>query len=840
VALATLSVLRLINLRAIRRHLLRALLAAISLGGGVAVLIAVMIEATSVSKAIDDVGYRIAGPAPLRIIGAAARGGVGPDVIDKTRAIPGVTAVAPIIRAVTMVRIGDRETYVVALGIDCTARWLIDPAVCPPGVPEPPVLATSTTLGKQLDATSTLVTDANPLPLRGIQSVAQLDTMNNGNVIVVPLSTAKAVFARADRVDQLYVTLADESKTSDTQGQLRDALGPGFSVLTRSDPDRGFNVNIVLLPLLAIFALIAIGVGVILIAQITRLSVEERRHEIAVAAALGASPLSAVTGFLAEAALLGLVGSIIGILAGIGIAHPVVASASALTQVYVGVDVPVVVKPFVVGIGVATGVLLAVLAALPPSLSAMRTAIASELSGRAAQEDTKSKSIWPKALALLVVGFAGVIAVELATKSGGLEPWQAAVTGIGVVTALVGLLTAAAYLSAQVIAFARLPPDRGGGATLRIALTGLRANPTRTTAIAGAVAVPIAVAMLLSGFLIGVNRGSADLATSQASGRLVVTTSRFSDWGGLDAKFAPETVAKLASLPGVGHVEQMVEIEITLVDGTTVYARTEDIPTFPFPVLAGQPREATLDGNQLIIGGILAREKNIRIGDKIRLGTGPAARDMTVGTIVATPELGGRRLYLPFQAAKEIYGDQPPGLVRIVPAPGARLDQIADEIRSTEFAQPVKVVDSVGYENETAKGVAKILGTMNALKYGLLAIAFISVTATLLLVGMRRRREMALIQALGATRSKVFSVTTIEAVVASAVGAVFGAGLSIAILEAIRRATVVTVGAVSPLTFPWSEAVKYSLLAIAAAILAAVIPAWKGTQTTPSTALRDE
>jgi putative ABC transport system permease protein len=105
---------------------------------------------------------------------------------------------------------------------------------------------------------------------------------------------------------------------------------------------------------------------------------------------------------------------------------------------------------------------------------------------------------------------------------------------------------------------------------------------------------------------------------------------------------------------------------------------------------------------------------------------------------------------------------------------------------------------------------------------------------------MRRRREMALIQALGATRSKVFAVTTIEAVVASAVGAVFGAGLSIAILEAIRRATVVTVGAVSPLTFPWSEAVKYSLLAIAAAILAAVIPAWKGTKTSPSTALRDE
>ena len=67
---AAVSVLRLINLRAVRRHTLRALLASLSLGGGVAIVVAVMIETSSVRSAIDDVGYRIAGPAPLRIVGA--------------------------------------------------------------------------------------------------------------------------------------------------------------------------------------------------------------------------------------------------------------------------------------------------------------------------------------------------------------------------------------------------------------------------------------------------------------------------------------------------------------------------------------------------------------------------------------------------------------------------------------------------------------------------------------------------------------------------------------------------------------------------------------------------
>ena len=100
--------------------------------------------------------------------------------------------------------------------------------------------------------------------------------------------------------------------------------------------------------------------------------------------------------------------------------------------------------------------------------------------------------------------------------------------------------------------------------------------------------------------------------------------------------------------------------------------------------------------------------------------------------------------------------------------------------------------------------------------------------------------EKALIQALGATPSKVFAVTTIEAVVASAAGALLGGVLSIAITDAVRRAAVVDVGSVTPLIFPVSEATRYAVLAMMAAVFAAVLPAWKNNQAAPSTELRDE
>ncbi|HYO03698.1 MAG TPA: FtsX-like permease family protein, partial [Mycobacterium sp.] len=603
------------------------MLAAFSLGGGVAVVVAVMIETTSVSTAIDDVGYQIAGPAPLRVVGAATRGGIDSAAIDAARTVPGVASVVPVIRGVMLIRNGGRETFVLGLGIDCSAQWIIDPKVCQPGQREPPPV-TSALLGRSLGTSATLVSDDGQLSMDRFQQTAQLDTVNDGLVVVLPLSEAKVQFARSGRVDMLYVTVSKDSNAAEIRARLVDRLGPGFSVQPRSEPARGYNVNSVLLPLLAIFALIAVGVGAILIAQITRLSIEERRREIAIAAALGASSSSIVIGFLTEAALLGAAGAVMGVLTGIVIAGPVVASASELTEQFVGVTVPVVLGPGILVVGLGMGVLLAVLAAVIPSLSASNTPLVAELSGRAIQEQTKPRKIWVKTVALLAVGIAGVASAMLATSSGGLEPWQAGVADGGAVTAIIGLLLSAAYLSAQAITAVRPRPDRAHGATLTIALATLRANGSRTAAISGAVAVPVVVVILLSGFLTAINRSAVDIARSQAEGRVAVTTTRFADYGPIDARFSTKTVKRLVSLPGVASVERTAQIEISLTDGSLAYVQAQDRPTFPFGLLAGQPPEASLDANQLVIGGILAREKGFRIGDKLLLGSGSEAREM--------------------------------------------------------------------------------------------------------------------------------------------------------------------------------------------------------------------
>jgi putative ABC transport system permease protein len=545
-------------------------------------------------------------------------------------------------------------------------------------------------------------------------------------------------------------------------------------------------------------------------------------------------------GFIAEAALLGASGSVIGVLLGILIAHPVVASASDLTQPFVGVNVPVVVDGSVVVAALGIGVLLAVLAALLPSRSASKTPIATELSGRAAAEENQSTGVWRKVVTLLAIGVAGVIAVWCATWSGGLAPWQAGIANVSVVVAIVGLLLAAAYVGPEVLNLIRLRPEKTRRAALAIAFTGLRADQSRMIAIAGAVAVPVAVATLLSGFLIAINDGVDHVAKKQATDRLVLTTTRYTDWGSTDAKFSPDTMSKLGALPGVGSLERMAEIEITLGNGTLAYVRAEDRPTFSYRALAGQPPGRSVETNQLVIGGILARGTGVRVGDTMLLGSGPSARRIPVGTIVATPEVGGLRIQMSYPLAEQIFGPQPAGLVFIKPAAGVSLERISDEIHAGHFNQPLTVVDADGYRSSVVAGESRFLAPLNTLKYGLLAIAFISVSSTLLLLGIRRRREVALIQALGATPATVFAVTTIEAVIASATGAVLGGMVSIAIIGVVARAAIVDVGAVVPLIFPAAEATGYAILAVLSAVLAALGPAWQTTQAGLASQLRDE
>src|SRR5256885_1655183 len=133
-----------------------------------------------------EFGRRVAGPAPLRVVGATSRGGLDEGVLSTVQRTPGVGAAVPMVQAVTLAdpgpgapgrrqgtvtgRTGSSVQPVLAVGIDCRAQPLVPSLPCGTGS----ALATGSTRGppvvsaavvRRLGPDGGLLTDNGRVPL---------------------------------------------------------------------------------------------------------------------------------------------------------------------------------------------------------------------------------------------------------------------------------------------------------------------------------------------------------------------------------------------------------------------------------------------------------------------------------------------------------------------------------------------------------------------------------------------------------------------------------------------------------------------------------------------------
>src|SRR5438477_9718811 len=141
-----LRTVRVLNLRRLRRQPLRALLAVAAMGAGVTLAVSVPVVSDSATTSFARIGRRLAGPAPLRVVGPLSRGGLDEQVVPKVEQVGGVAAVIPVVQTVTYAERPDgAKTVVLALGIDCRMESLVGPFGCSPAAiasapdPAPPV-----------------------------------------------------------------------------------------------------------------------------------------------------------------------------------------------------------------------------------------------------------------------------------------------------------------------------------------------------------------------------------------------------------------------------------------------------------------------------------------------------------------------------------------------------------------------------------------------------------------------------------------------------------------------------------------------------------------------------
>ena len=364
------------------------------------------------------------------------------------------------------------------------------------------------------------------------------------SLLIVDIATAQELLGQVGRLSRVDLMLPEGAAGEEARARLRDLLPAGAQVVgaaSRSQAlaqmTRAFDLNLTALSLLALI------VGMFLIYNTMTFSVVQRRSLIGTLRALGVRRDEVFALVVGEAALIGLVGTALGLLLGIALARGMVRLVTqTINDLYFVLAVSeLALSPLVLAKGSALGLGATVLAALAPAVEATSAPPRLVLS-RSLVESRSRRAVPRLGLAgasLLLLG-AAVLAI----------PSRSLVLSFGGLLAIVlgfALLTPAAVVALMRV----LAPPAGAlfGVLGRLAARGVVAALSRTAvAIAAlmiAVAVTVGVAVMVDSFRSTVASWlevtlQADVYVSPPS--LVSNRS--------DATLDPALVERLVTAPG--------------------------------------------------------------------------------------------------------------------------------------------------------------------------------------------------------------------------------------------------------------------------------------------------
>lgn len=834
----------LLGLRRLRRNAGRALLAVVAIAAGTSLLVGVLIDRWSLQESTRAFTEARIGRAELAVNGPGAPAGLDEGVLAAVEAVDGVETAAPVVQAVTILEdAAGTETFAVVLGVDCRIEGVIGEVGCTQEMLDfagnSDLFATSPSLLARLGTDGVLRSNAGRIPLDRAQSFDRLEAMNGGRVVALPLASAQRLFGRPGSLSTVLVVPESGADVATLRADLQEAVGEHNRVdLAGGAPSPDFAG--VLLAMLLLSSLFALAVGAQLVHNVVSLSLEERRRDLAVATAIGATPRSLLAGVLAEAAVLGAAGGLLGVGGGILLAGPLVEGMSDTLDDMTGLRLEVHVPPLAIVVGVALGVVASVLAALRPARRAVGVDVSGELHGRRRRADAEQAARPWRALVCTGAGLGGVALTWVGSLGGSIQPWQPVAGLIGFCLAIVLLFRAMQLVAPVVLARAgRLPLLRDGIAGM--AAANLAAAPKRTGVMVLAVGAAVGTGVVLGNTNASIVAGSHEFADELSAGHVWVSTLVSNNSLGVQAKVTPEVQSAIAEIEGVAAVHRSNGFTIVHPSVGGVGVSTVDPGVGSYDVFLGDPdHHAVAARGEVLIGAALARTHGWRPGDDVRIPTPNGMRTLRVGTVWGDPNFGGRGLSLSGERFDELFGSRPPSSLRVVPDGGVRATVLADRIEAAGLDPDLVVLDPGELAEDFTASIQGIVTPFAALQQGMLVVALIAVASTLLLVGVERQRERGVLVAIGMPPGGLGRMTVVEAGLVAVVGSVAAAVGGIAIYYAMINVSPVLTGLAAPFRPDLLAPVGPALVGTVVVLGASLLPAWRATRIDPVAALRYE
>lgn len=777
-------------------------------------------------------GYVQSSNSVENVFGLERRDRLPSSLLDEVKAVPGVQDAQAVIQGDAVVIGKDGEpierptapTFGAAIEAGDLSFWRVAEGRLPTGGNEV-VLDTITAddggfvIGDEVKVNAE--GGSRTFTLIGIVEFDDIISPGNATWALFDEPTAEEFIAKPGFIDAVLVR-GDGSVTPDALvAKLRDALDPEIAeTLTSAEITEQTQTEIetslsFLTIFLAIFSFIALGVGMFVIYNVFSITAAQRQRENALLRALGASRRQITWSMLIEALFVGLAGSLIGLVGGVGLASGIKALLNAFDFVIPARGLAIEMRT--IAITLLAGTFASVLAAVGPAIGAGRVPPV------AAMSDAILEKVGSVRRRVIFAGVAGTIGVgSIVAVMGGAD---AVLLAVGVVGLFAALLLLGPVLARPIARFIGAPVQRFRGVTGTMARGNVQRNPRRTARTAAPVLLGVALVTGASVFAASIKAQITDVVGSTFQGEYVINSSN-----GGSLSFSQELVDQINELPEVGTASGLGFAFVATSDGKGAPGAVIN------PVTAeGLVNLTFLDGSMsaLTPQGVLisegdAKSKDLAIGDELVLLIDGVDVPLAVQGIYESSDFIPSRTYHRDTFVNTSIA-APAGIVSVTRSPDVSEGQFREVVQG--------VVDDYGIgelqdKQEFIASRADIIDRSLAFIYGLLMlsvlIALFGIVITLLLAVYERRRETGLLRAVGMTRVQVRTTVRWESVITSlygaAVGVMMGLVLGYVVIIALRDQ------GLTEFSIPVTSIVWIMVLAFGAGVFAAVVPAWRATR----------
>ncbi|MER6633374.1 FtsX-like permease family protein [Streptomyces sp. NPDC000987] len=665
-----------------------------------------------------------------------------------------------------------------------------------------------------------------------ISGIATFEVTNPGAAIFyLDTRTAqRTLVGEPDVYTNVNVTAAAGVSDAQLKKNVVSALGAGYRVQTAKETADANQKDVegflgVMKYAMLGFAGIAFVVGIFLIINTFSMLVAQRTREIGLMRAIGSSRGQVNRSVLAEALLLGVFGSVLGVGAGVGIAVGLMKLMGQMGMHLSTGDLTIAWTTPVAG--VVLGVVVTVLAAYLPARRAGKISPMAALRDAGAPADARAGRV--RAVIGAVLTGAGGCALYLAAaadKAKGGSLWL----GLGVLLSLIGFVVVGPLLAGGLVRVLGAVVLRVFGPVGRMAERNALRNPRRTGATGAALMIGLALVACLS--VVGSSMVAS--ATDQLDKTVGTDFIVQSDSGQL---ITPEAVQAVKSAPGLERVTEyrMTEADYTTPDGKTL--RDTDI-TAADPSYATDLRTKTVAGNlkdaylpdSMSVHEKFAEAHGIHLGSKIgvKFKDGGTAR-LTVRAITSSDVVidAGAKYISTATLAKYVPADRMPlDQMVFASAEDGRQDAAYKSLKTALHDYPQYTVrDQTDYKQALKDQIGQLLNMI----YGLLALAIIvavlGVVNTLALSVVERTREIGLMRAIGLSRRQLRRMIRMESVVIALFGALLGLGLGMGWGATAQK--LLALEGLKVLDIPWPTIIAVFVGSAFVGLFAALVPAFR-------------